>query len=308
MKKVISVLLTTVMLISILSVGASAASAETVERMADAQEMIAEDLGQAKVNTELVKTVAHDQELLEKASLAESVSISEVRTDGTVIYENVIGETGVIDYIVVSENENGDIILDITENDKRDKLIYKKDGSIVLDGHEVIIEHDTTQPITESTQLSMDSIARVGMIPSSKTYALPNGEKSVPSYFSKTGKTYATNRITFEKYLSNIAVSTVISVAANAVKGGFAAIAAGLSALAIASAIQLAFEYAQDQVLLMLQSHTTSKTASFSAVQYVNKNNDTLHAEWLYLMKLYGEANYVGTPTNSGVLEMLDAT
>lgn len=60
MKKVISVLLTTAMLISILSVGASAASAETVERMADAQEMIAEDLGQAKVNTELVKTVAHD--------------------------------------------------------------------------------------------------------------------------------------------------------------------------------------------------------------------------------------------------------
>ena len=51
MKKAISVLLTTTMLISILSVGASAASVETVERMADAQEMIAEDLGQAQVST-----------------------------------------------------------------------------------------------------------------------------------------------------------------------------------------------------------------------------------------------------------------
>ena len=37
MKKVISILLTAAILVSMLSVGASAASAETVEQMADAQ-------------------------------------------------------------------------------------------------------------------------------------------------------------------------------------------------------------------------------------------------------------------------------
>lgn len=281
MKKAISVLLTTAMLISILSVGASAASVETVERMADAQEMIAEDLGQAQVSTELVKTVAHDQELLEKAALSGFVEISEVAQNGNVTYK--IPYEWTTEYITVEENEEGNIVLNITDGNKHDELVYTTDGRIILNGGEVTV--DGMGP-TEPT----DNILRAGIYRrfyAAKPAVTDSGEFYTPAGFKATRYKFVGKTINFPQVVATIATSTFISV--------LCTLTAELMPVAISTALTLgdlnslvnaAFKAKEVELIAFAMGHY-KKVVSVDAYEYAKTTNNSLYSEFHYNMAVH---------------------
>lgn len=298
-------LLSVLMIVGMLATPAFATNEADIQAEASARQLLY-DADKATPSKAVVNTVVEDLRMLETAHLNLFVSISEVHEDGTVVYEIPFEEANVTDYVTVSK-EGNDIVLDFTEGEKHNVVVYKEDGRVFIDGFEVIAESsDITAAETEAPKSNV--IARVGMKPSSRTYSLPNGDSSIPSNFSKTNKSYATNRITFGTYLKDISYGAIISGLSAVVVGGLKGLVSGLSANAVGVALDSALWYIKNATVLMLQRHTTSTMMSFSAVKYVNKNNDTLHAEWLYSMKVYGLPDYGEPPTTVGVLECLDAT
>lgn len=309
-KKIICAFLCVLMLANMAVIPAFATNEVDLQQRTHAQQLIFESVGSENCSKNLVNTVVQDLSMLETAHLNLFVSISEVLDDGTVVYEIPFEEANTTDYVTVSKN-GSDVVVNFTEDDKHNVVIIKNEGRMFLDGYEITAETDRFFVVNnKETQESAEpcSIARVGMVHSSRTYSLPNGDRSIPSDFSVTNSSYATNRITFGTFLKDVSYGAIVATVSGAVVGGLKGIFSGLSTTGVGAAIDAALWYIKNSTVLMLQSHLDSDTMSFSAVKYVNKKNDTLHAEWLYSIKVYGAKNYGGSPTTVGVLECLDAT
>lgn len=288
MKKVISVLLTTAMLISMLSVGAYAASAETVERMADAREMITEDLGQAQVSARLVRTVAHDQELLEKAALSSFVEISEVAPDGNVTYE--IPYEWTTEYITVEEDEERNVVLNITDGDKHDELIYTNDGRILLNGGEVIVEDRYTSDVEANRGSALMEDASMGIQPyagvyrqyQAATHTFRNGVSYAPNGFKATGAKYIGKTITFSQIVAGFTISAFISALCSAAAPLLPGVmVAALNAADALSIMQAAINAKQTE-LAVLAGQCTKKYVNVDVVEYAKTTNNSLYSVFHY--------------------------
>lgn len=287
MKKLLSVLLTLAMMISMLSVGASAANVETVERLADAQEMIVEDLGQAQVSTELVKTVAHDQRLLEKAALSSLVEIGEVASDGDVIYE-IPYEWGT-EYITVAEGEQGNIVLNITDGDKEDELVYTNDGRILLNGNEVIVEDQYALDV-ESNDVSALTADTNGIQPyagvyrqyKAATHTFKSGVSYAPDGFKATGAKFTGKTISYTQVISTLTASAFISILCSAVSPLLPTImSAALSAADALSIVQAAINAKQTE-LALLAGQCSATSVNVDVIEYAKTTNNSLYSVFHY--------------------------
>ena len=59
--------------------------------------------------------------------------IAEIQPE-QIVYAMDMGSGDLTDYITVERTDNGDRVLTITEGDKKNTLVYQKNGKVYLDG------------------------------------------------------------------------------------------------------------------------------------------------------------------------------
>ena len=74
-----------------------------------------------------------------------------------IVYELSL-DNGVIDKVSVDTESDGTITMNVTEDNKKDELIFSADGSIYLDGQKVIYETEEINSSELSNQAEDDSV------------------------------------------------------------------------------------------------------------------------------------------------------
>lgn len=162
MKKFISMLLVLVMLSTSVSTTLAVSYSEDIEASAEVNRIVDEYSGDTQKKGQLKKMVSEDLELLKKANLTSQVDIFDISDNGEITYAMPITEE-VTDYITVREEDTGDLILNISEGDIQNTLVYKKNGEIILDGHKVELVPQSTEEEVETLNeefVSLDAVRR----------------------------------------------------------------------------------------------------------------------------------------------------
>lgn len=85
------------------------------------------------------KVIEEDIETLDSLGLpVENIDSVDTKKDN-IVYELSL-DNGVIDKVSVDTESDGTITMNVTEDNKKDELIFSADGSIYLDGQKVIYE------------------------------------------------------------------------------------------------------------------------------------------------------------------------
>ena len=129
--------------------------------------------------------------------------------DGKVVYHRQVTED-IINYLTVDESANGDVVVDYYEGDLHDTVTYCADGTILLNGHPVIItytnEDGTTYDEPLVTRNSLNDVYTEG--PCSGTKA------SDYTVFDKTRY----GNLQLEQQIIDIVTSTLCDLLTNAIE------------------------------------------------------------------------------------------
>lgn len=197
---------------------------------------------------------------------------------------------GVTDYINVTEDNEGNIILNITDGNKHDELLFTEEGKIVLDGHEVAFEEEeSTQTLPQ--EASLVAIRRAGMYP--QMFGVNptldgRGKPVAPSGYKYTGATYSGKNLSLGKQIAEITISALISIIAGAAASSLSKAIATLSAVSDAvSCVKLALTLKQRELALVADQCGGAKAVSVGVSEYAKNDNNSLHCEWYYSVSLY---------------------
>lgn len=292
-KRALSALLSTAIVFSLCTTGAYAINAEHIHLEADAQQLIIDSLGENYLNTATTQKVSNDLEMFEKASLADWVEISSVDTSGNITYK--IPYVGVTSYINISKEESGDIVLNITEGNKHDNLIYKSDGQIILNGHTVTVQNvNSTTMAKNETPLINPAIpsieTRAGVY--TRMFAVDpvldgRGKPTTPSGFTYTGCSYSGKNVSFGEQIASLTTSAIISCIISAVAPLLPTIFIVAFELDDArTLLQLALNAKETQLQLIIDSYGGATAATVGISEYAKQNNNSLHSEWYYSISL----------------------
>lgn len=310
-KRGLSIVLSIVMVFSLCSTGAYAATAENIQLKADAKQLIIDSLGESYLNTGTIQTVSNDLEMFEKVSLADLVEISSVNTSSKVTYK--IPYDNVTAYINISEDKSGNIILNIAEGTKHDELIYKSDGQIVLNGYAVTVQDENAigSDKNEATLInpSTPSIqAKAGVY--TRTFAAEpvldsRGKPTTPSGFSYTGCSYSGKNVSFGQTIASLTTTAIISCIISAVSPLLPGVFVAIFQLDDAKTLlQLALNAKKTQLQLIVDSYGGATAATVGISEYAKNNNNSLHSEWFYSITL-GFNTY---PLYTAAKRVMDAT
>lgn len=312
MKKFISMLLVLVMLSTSVSTTLAVSYSEDIEASAEVNRIVDEYSGDTQKKGQLKKMVSEDLELLKKANLTSQVDIFDISDNGEITYAMPITEE-VTDYITVREEDTGDLILNISEGDIQNTLVYKKNGEIILDGHKVELVPQSTEEEVETLNeefVSLDAVRRGR--PQSRVFAITlpiNKSKTdfvIPSNFTHLkGNDYASKAISVGEYLIKIAAATLLSVAIGMVSGGVGGVMAIL-ATAAAAAIQEAYNAALPSLIRLQKTYPNEKYISFTCRSYAKNGNDSFHSEWIYSYAIYANTAYRGIPALAASKKVLE--
>lgn len=217
--KVIALLMTLILALSVTSL--SFAQSEQIPELANGEELVDE------VVEEIIE--GGDFTTEEELEIADDVeAISEIGLDiGTI--ENVDASSGelviamevtdeITDEITIDVSDDA-IIMEVSEGDKHDTVVFMDEGAIFLDGKQVTVETETS--IGPNANLVTSETGGV------KWYST----SSAPSYLKKAKyKSYSKYpdwtcaSVNFHKAISAISYSTAVGILAG-VKGGFAGMA-----------------------------------------------------------------------------------
>lgn len=282
---------------------------EEIENKSNALTIIDKYTNNEVLKQRLEKTVSSDLDLLKKVNLYGDVEIFDVNNKGDVVYKYEINEE-ITDYINVSENDGGDIVLNVREGELENELIYKGDGRIILDGHEVEILYDN-QELSKDTAIAVPMRAggRVSTYPmtlplnSSKTdQVIPTNFKHVPS------SDYTSPTLTLGSTLGSIAVSVLISVVVAAVSGGLAAVIAGVTSAVVGGLVSQAYSLVDERILILKSTYPNEKYVRFTSRTYAKNGNDSIYSEWIYSFALYGNSACRGVPAFAAAKKILQTT
>lgn len=122
-----------------------------------AQELVAEYDGTIRDRDALLRQVTEDVYLFEEVGWIDGFTISSVADDGTVTYQDVISEEpSIIDYFFIWKEEDGSIVVDVTEDEKHNVLVLKPDGRLYVDGYAVGLEmFDDQDEVVHYTAMQM---------------------------------------------------------------------------------------------------------------------------------------------------------
>lgn len=122
MKKFISMFLAILMVSMTFSSSLAVSCSEEIENKSNALTIIDKYTNNEVLKQRLEKTVSSDLDLLKKVNLYGDVEIFDVNNKGDVVYKYEINEE-ITDYINVSENDGGDIVLNVREGELENELI-----------------------------------------------------------------------------------------------------------------------------------------------------------------------------------------
>lgn len=156
--------------------------------------------------------IKEDIELLEGMGI-EISAISSVSVEDEFVYYLPVKEN-LMDEIVV-ENNNGDVIMNVVEGDIHNELIIKSDGTMFLDGKEVIFETET---------INLGSVSGQTITP--KTGGIQwYAPSDAPSYlkdasYGSYSVSWKCSSVNLQKSLSSIAYATFMGVITGGLLGG----------------------------------------------------------------------------------------
>ena len=311
MKKFISMLLVLVMLSTSVSTTLAVSYSEDIEASAEVNRIVDEYSGDTQKKGQLKEMVSEDLELLKKANLTSQVDIFDISDNGEITYAMPITEE-VTDYITVREEDTGDLILNISEGDIQNTLVYKKNGEIILDGHKVELVPQSTEEEVETLNeefVSLDAVRRGR--PQSRVFAITlpiNKSKTdlvIPSNFTHVkGNDYASKAISVGEYLIKIAAATLLSVAIGMVSGGVGGVMVIL-ATAAAAAIQEAYNAALPSLIRLQKTYPELHSKAMKKSGAKN-GNDSFHSEWIYSYAMYANTAYRGIPALAASKKVLE--
>lgn len=308
MKRIISIVLAFVLSINILVTGCYAVNAEYISKMATADLLVDNYLptkNSSVEHRELLNSVYNDLALLEVAHLDTLVSINNVDSAGHVMYE-ISYEGNIVDYISVSSNESGDIVLKIQENDIYNELMYSTNGAIYLNGKPAYDVTTTDISTGDDIVGAVDNTTRAGPISTLNAISLPEGADSIPSTFEYYSGTVGTT-ISLTQSLATIAISTLISIVTSAALGS-AITLIGMGSAIVSSILSEALTIATSQINILKAAYPDAKKMSYKMYAYRKIGNNTFHSEFIYLFHLYGNPTCDGTPVFAGAKKVIEST
>lgn len=99
------------------------------------EELILQDLGEALVTPELQEMVNYDLAIIDKVISTDNIRLIELKNNKPTYEKEFKG--GIKNTISISEDENGNVIMSVTENKCHDEIIFMVDGRIFIDGNEI---------------------------------------------------------------------------------------------------------------------------------------------------------------------------
>lgn len=296
-KRVISLVMGFSLLTSI-SVSAGAASFSSSEEV---QKLIRDDLGVSYVSPKLANTVQKDLNNLSSVGL-NNISIGSVNEDGSINYISS-NSNGNSDTLTIKENRNGDINLDVTNGDRHDNVVIKEDGTILLDGEEVLIEFiqdassDTANLPTMDVMPSPDAmranlptmnamtseVMRIG----GSQHIYSENNLATRGYYTNF-KSFPTQKITFTKYLGQMTAAGAITIFVASLKQAVKAALAGGYTFAFEQFCSAYYSYICDQLIWKAQEVApTTKYASIRISSWSNNENNGLLDYYKYYFEYY---------------------
>ncbi len=294
LKRILSVFLAVVTAGSLCTISVYAVSAEEIQADVKAQTLIVDALGKGHMNREVVKTVSHDLELLEKASLSNLVKIDHINSDGSVTYAIPYESIGTIEYINVKEDVAGNIVLNVTDNVRYNEVVYTTDGRTILDGYEVKYA-GTSIPVRVQDTINITPMA--GHY--TRTYGVPavvdsQGRPTTPAGYNLSSS-YSGPSVSLGQVIANIAVTVLVSLVVH----NFASrVATALGALATAGeagdVLEAALTYKQTDLAVLASGCTNSSVVNVGVSEYAKQGNNTIYSAWHYNVTLnLGAPGYV---------------
>lgn len=294
LRRILSVFLAVITAGSLCTISVYAISAEEIQADLDTQALIVDAFGKEQLNSEVIKTVSHDLELLEKASLSKLVKINHINSDGSVTYEIPYESIGTIEYINIKEDAAGNIVLNVTDNIRHNEVVYTTDGRTLLDGYEVKY---TGTSIPVRVQDPIDITPMAGHY--TRTYGVPavvdsQGRPTTPSGYNLSSSYYGPS-VSLGQAIAKITVSALISsVIHHFASKAAAALGALVTAGEAGEVLNAALAYKQTDLAVLASRCTNSSSVSVGVSEYAKKGNNTIYSAWHYNITLnLGAPGYV---------------
>lgn len=222
------------------------------------------------------KVIEEDIETLDSLGLpVENIDSVDTKKDN-IVYELSL-DNDVIDKVSVDTESDGTITMNVTEDNKKDELIFSADGSIYLDGQKVIYETEEINSSELSNQAEDDSV----LTPSTggiKWYAASKAPSKLKNASYKSySVSWKCSNLKLQKALGNITYSTVCGLLKEGPLGG----AAGFATAAFWE---------------LVTADKSSKNISYIDYVAKAKNNPRYFKGRKYV---YSKANYKGKKTTS---------
>lgn len=161
--------------------------------------------------------IAEDVECLDSLGIpiGDIKNVSE--KDGNIIYQLLVTKD-ITDEIMVEKNNAGDILMYVTEGDKNDKLVMKADGTVFLDGKEVIYDVRTVDSSITEEPSELSVTPSTGGIQWYSVSSAPSELKK--DSYKAYSESWRCSNISLQKALGSIAYATIIGLVTGGPSGG----------------------------------------------------------------------------------------
>lgn len=285
MKKIISVALSVILAMTAMPLQAFAGRVPDDLSASNIIECLEHEVGQMSNSQALIEKARDDLENLESVGFTEEMlAFSQVTSQGELLYSLEL-PNGAYDLVSVSEDDCGNLTLDIYEGDIHDVLTYKSDGSLYVNGNEIGFEEDVAffdaadEDVEDTIELCANSRSR-SILYSTSPFVAQNTYTKYKGEYSYSKGSWGT------VVLQNAAVATIAGILATGI-----ATVIGVSSLPAAVMMNVA---------LAIQSEATvygMKDAyySFKFSKYQSTASPVLQYDYKYTGACYSRKDYGGT-------------
>ncbi len=271
MKRAISWILSISMVICIASIPALADNEMELETNID--KMLGEYVGNSQA-PKMRETVASDIENLDSIGITPAV-ISSMRLEdnGKMVYVlKLIPD--VSSELIVSEESNGNLTLEITEGNKHDTVLFRNDGKLYINNHEIV-----TKISNEESGNKVSANARCEQYSETCLYGTPSEYTNFVSY----------NTVADVEFNQNIC-SLTYSAIAIALSGFFSLFMPGIGASILGSLAVFLYDLANQYAPL-------STCGSYKLWKYEHPDSNSLNRYYKYSGYFYVLSDFTGNST-----------
>jgi hypothetical protein len=261
MKKIIPIILSLSMIFCCISISFVNADIEKSEFKSSEKKQLSTD-------SRLFSTVGIDAESLQVACVAKNGQIQYLASsDGSIE-----------DTFEIKKTDSGEVQIDVYEGSIHDTIVYQNDGSLLVNGEKIVISSKTTTSVTPRGRTSVFSKKPL---------------KGTSKDYTKYVKTYVKKNIETKSKIKSLAIGTIATILAYALKANLLQNIAVNMLTSIASNIRSAAEkYAPNSAYL-----------SYSVKKYAYKRNTVIDKYYKHVGSYYVKKNCTGHAEKSSFYE-----